>query len=77
MAGPRKYFEEGALANMQDPVQAVEVLYKIAELPNPPLFLPLGKDSVSLAKTRYAEMVESTDAVASWSEELRVMGEES
>ncbi|KAH9938707.1 uncharacterized protein B0H18DRAFT_866745 [Fomitopsis serialis] len=74
MTAPRKYFEEDVLGVMQDPVQGVEVLYKIAELPNPPLFLPLGKDSVSMAKTRYAEMVESTNAVASWSEELRVMG---
>ncbi|KAH9843763.1 uncharacterized protein C8Q71DRAFT_12798 [Rhodofomes roseus] len=60
--------------SMQDPVKAVEVLHRIAALPDPPLFLPFGTDAIEMAKKKYAEMVKGTEAVASWSEELRIVG---
>ncbi|KAH9843762.1 uncharacterized protein C8Q71DRAFT_12792 [Rhodofomes roseus] len=73
MAAPRKSIEVDVLSVMQDPAKGVEILYKIAALPDPPLFLPLGKDAIALAKAKYAQMVESTAAVTSWSDELQVM----
>ncbi|KAH9930129.1 NAD-P-binding protein [Fomitopsis serialis] len=51
---------------------AVDVIYKIAALENPPLNFPLGKDAVGTAKKKTGELLANAEQFASWSEDLPV-----
>ena len=54
-----------------DPMKAVEAMFKIAGLENPPLRIQLGKDSVEAAKRRVASLKTETETYELWSEDLQ------
>ncbi|EPT03142.1 NAD-binding protein [Fomitopsis schrenkii] len=72
LATTRALFSMDYFPGMQDPVKGVEVLYRIAALPDPPVFLPLGVDAVEMAKKKSEERAKAIEVAAPWSEELRV-----
>ncbi|KAH9918171.1 uncharacterized protein B0H18DRAFT_681476 [Fomitopsis serialis] len=61
--------------NMADPATAVEMMYKITSLPDPPIQLPLGKDCLTMVRGTLAKLQRTVDAYASWSDELQPEGE--
>lgn len=67
----RAYFTGDTFPPGTPPVAAgVEVIYKVAALPDPPLNFPLGKDAVGAAKARIAAEQEVAEKWASWSDNL-------
>ncbi|KAI0823260.1 NAD-P-binding protein [Trametes gibbosa] len=60
-----------------DPIKAAEAFYKAALLPNPPLHLLLGKDSLSMTKGMMGELEKDIKDYESWSDDLEVMLESS
>ncbi|OCH92091.1 hypothetical protein OBBRIDRAFT_824919 [Obba rivulosa] len=62
-----------ALAEMPsgaDPRKAVEIFYRLADLPEPPLHFPIGKNAIELVRRKSVNLLKDTDAYASWSEGL-------
>ncbi|KAI9065957.1 NAD-P-binding protein [Trametes sanguinea] len=55
-----------------DAEKAVEVFYKIAELPDPPLHFPVGDDAVSAVKQKIAQLEKVLQEYGSWSVGLQV-----
>ncbi|KAI0330507.1 NAD-P-binding protein [Cubamyces sp. BRFM 1775] len=55
-----------------DTRKAVEVFYKVSTLPDPPLYLPLGKDAIELVRKKMSMLDTVMTEYASWSEELLV-----
>lgn len=53
-----------------DPAKAAEKLYHLAQLPEPPLRLPLGKDAVSTVEGRIEHLKEIVAKYGSWSHDL-------
>jgi len=53
-----------------DSQRAVEAMYRLAALPDPPLHLPLGKDAVQIARSKIAILDADTTAYESWSNGL-------
>ncbi|KAI0369428.1 NAD-P-binding protein [Pilatotrama ljubarskyi] len=53
-----------------DTRKAVEVFFKIAGLPDPPLHFPVGKDALLAIRKKTAERIEVMDQYESWSEDL-------
>ena len=53
-----------------DSRKAMEAIYKLASLDDPPLHIPLGKDAVGVLRTKLAAMAEHADKYESWSEGL-------
>ncbi|KAI0350185.1 NAD-P-binding protein [Trametes cingulata] len=60
-----------------DTRKAVEVFYKIAALPDPPLRFPVGKDALELIRRKLSALQASMDQYESWSEGLLVDGADS
>ncbi|KAI0642844.1 NAD-P-binding protein [Trametes meyenii] len=65
----------GTFALPGDPWKAVEAFYEIAALPEPPLHLPLGKDSVEFARRKAAKLTADTDKYEYFSENLDIQSE--
>ncbi|EMD33678.1 hypothetical protein CERSUDRAFT_98240 [Gelatoporia subvermispora B] len=59
-------------ADSGDPQKAVQAFYKLANLPEPPLRLPLGKAAVEMVRKKGVTLVADADAYASWSGDLDV-----
>ncbi|KAI0369413.1 NAD-P-binding protein [Pilatotrama ljubarskyi] len=59
-------------ASPGDTRKAVEVFYKIAALPEPPLRFPVGKDALRLIRRKLSTLEASMDQYESWSEDLLV-----
>ncbi|KAI0775613.1 NAD-P-binding protein [Trametes elegans] len=55
-----------------DTRKAVEVFYKVAAIPEPPLHFVVGKDAIVAVRKKLAELQESLDQYESWSEDLDV-----
>ncbi|KAI0821793.1 NAD-P-binding protein [Trametes gibbosa] len=53
-----------------DAKKAAHAIYRLSELPDPPLRLMLGKESVVIAKHKAASLLEDTEKYASWSDGL-------
>ncbi len=53
-----------------DPRKAMEIVYKLATLEQPPLHFPLGKDAVAIARTKSGALLADADKYESWSEGL-------
>jgi len=53
-----------------DTAKAVEVIYRIGNMPEPPLRFPLGKDCVATVRSQTAALIAITDKYESWSEGL-------
>ncbi|KAI0631467.1 NAD-P-binding protein [Trametes polyzona] len=53
-----------------DTSKAAEALYRLSELPSPPMRLMLGKESVAIARAKTASVLAETEQYASWSEGL-------
>ena len=51
--------------------KAVEVLYKIASLPDPPLHFVLGENAILYVRKKLADLAADTDKYESWSQGLR------
>ena len=51
--------------------KAVEVLYKIASLPDPPLHFVLGDTAILYVRKKLADLAADTDKYESWSQGLR------
>lgn len=66
----RQWVADGVTAVSSDPVRGVEAIYKLAQIPDPPLFFPLGKDAVQRAREHAAKLLADTDRFASWSDDL-------
>lgn len=50
--------------------KAAKLLYGLAELPDPPLHVPLGKDSVANARRKIASFSADVEKVAWWSDDI-------
>ena len=55
-----------------DTSKAAVVIYKLSELENPPMRLPLGKHAVRLAREKMEAVKKDVDLYESWSEGLEV-----
>ena len=53
-----------------DPAGAVEAIYRVAQMPDPPLLFPLGKDAVQRARAHATRLLADADRVASLSDDL-------
>ncbi|KAM5540842.1 hypothetical protein V8D89_005486 [Ganoderma adspersum] len=53
-----------------DSRKAMEAVYKLASLEDPPLHIPLGKDAVGALRTKVAAIAGDADKYESWSEGL-------
>lgn len=53
-----------------DPKKAMEVVYKLTELENPPVHFPLGPEAVETFKTKAAAYVADADRFADWNKDL-------
>lgn len=53
-----------------DTYKAALALYRLSELPSPPLRLMLGKESAVGARAKAASLLEDAEKYASWSEGL-------
>ncbi|KAM5536905.1 hypothetical protein V8D89_009452 [Ganoderma adspersum] len=53
-----------------DPRKAMETVYRLAALEQPPLHFPLGKDAVGITRTKTSAVLADTDKYESWSEGL-------
>ena len=70
MSAVRQWVEDGVTAVSSDPAKGVEAIYKIAQIPDPPLFFPLGKDAIQRAREHAAKLLADADRFASWSDDL-------
>ena len=57
-----------------DTTKAVQKIYELSELPNPPLRLLLGKDINKLAREYIAQLTQEADAYEAWSDDLAFEG---
>ncbi|KAH9952121.1 NAD-P-binding protein [Amylocystis lapponica] len=53
-----------------DTAKATELFYKLTTLPDPPLHLPLAKDSLTLVKRKTANLLADVAKYESWSEKI-------
>ncbi|KAL6298427.1 hypothetical protein BKA93DRAFT_744145 [Sparassis latifolia] len=53
-----------------DPTKAAGVIYRVAEIPEPPLQFPLGNDCIAMARDSVNGLTETIDKYESWSEGL-------
>lgn len=53
-----------------DPKKGMEVVYKLSSLEDPPLYFPLGKDTVAAYKSKAATLLKSVEQYESWSEDV-------
>jgi len=71
-SGSRKLVDIKSIT-LRDPEKAVEAIYKISIVPEPPLHFPLGKDSVEGIRSTVAKLLSYTDQYESWSEGLDIV----
>jgi len=69
VAAARKWLEED-LAVRGDATRGVEIIYRIAALPEPPLHFPMGKDCVQSVTGKITRLQTEIDEYESWSEGL-------
>ena len=55
----------------QDPVKASAKIFELSLLPNPPLRIPLGKDSVAVIKSALQDFAAMIEPYESWSNDLQ------
>jgi len=67
----RQYLESNPLFS-GDPRKAVQKIYKLAALPEPPLHFPLGKDSIAGVRDKTMKLLADTDQYESWSEGINI-----
>jgi hypothetical protein len=53
-----------------DPEKAVEQIYKLTQVENPPYQLPIGQDAVQLIRNKLEEQLKEVVAYESWSSNL-------
>ena len=53
-----------------DPNKAVEKIWELAMLDEPPHHLPLGKDAVKFLKDKGEELIKAAEAYESWSADI-------
>ncbi|KZT74526.1 NAD(P)-binding protein [Daedalea quercina L-15889] len=61
--------------NMADPAKAIEMMYKVSSLSDPPLQIPLGKDCLSIVRSTVTKLQQIVETYAPWSDELEPEGE--
>lgn len=61
---------QSMMTNGADVKLAVVEVYKLSELEQPPLRLPLGKDSINIIRQQLAAITADVDKYESWSEKL-------
>ncbi|KZT74490.1 NAD(P)-binding protein [Daedalea quercina L-15889] len=67
----RAGFVDALVPTQLDTEKGVDVLYRIAALPEPPVFFPLiGVDAIETVKAKWAERTKATETAALWSQEL-------
>ena len=66
----RQWVTKASSEAAADPAKAVEAIYYVAQMPDPPLLFPLGRDAVQRAKTHAARIIADADRVASLSDNL-------
>ncbi|KAH9843767.1 uncharacterized protein C8Q71DRAFT_729992 [Rhodofomes roseus] len=66
----REWVKEDSFDTPADAGKAVAAIYRIAQLPDPPLHLVLGKDAVERVRGKAAKLLADIDRFASWSEDL-------
>ncbi|KAI0369414.1 NAD-P-binding protein [Pilatotrama ljubarskyi] len=55
-----------------DPRKAMEVVYEIAGMPDPPLRFPIGKDAISLIEKKLEETRDVVERCKPWSEDMLI-----
>jgi len=53
-----------------DPVKGVAKWYELAQLPDPPMRLVLGKDAIVVVRTQITKLINDVDAREDWSNDL-------
>ncbi|TCD70179.1 hypothetical protein EIP91_004649 [Steccherinum ochraceum] len=66
----RDYLAKRKVGSAGDPVKAVAKFYELAQLPEPPMRLALGKDAIYMGRAHIANLTKDLDAMESWSEDL-------
>ncbi|PCH34688.1 NAD(P)-binding protein [Wolfiporia cocos MD-104 SS10] len=64
----RSWIDDPNLALRGDVNKAVDVIYKVADLDDPPVHFPLGRDSVDVAKKKVESLLADVDKYATWSD---------
>ncbi|RDX50936.1 NAD(P)-binding protein [Lentinus brumalis] len=62
--------DSARLLRASDPAKGVQKIYELTQLDNPPLRMPLGKDSVNFIQQFAAELTKSAEEYASWSDNI-------
>lgn len=75
----RKAFEAGPsdvarMSRLSDTAKGVQKIYELTRLANPPLHMPLGKDSVGFIREYAAGLTKTVEEYASWSDDLAYEG---
>lgn len=70
--GFRESIESGKFIGTGDPEKLVNVVYQLGQLPDPPLRVPLGKDSVGAFKGKLESLKKDLDRVESWSDDIQI-----
>ncbi len=55
-----------------DPLKAIQKIYELSSLPQPPLRLMLGQDAITYVRSHLQRVSADADGYESWSEELNV-----
>ncbi|EMD38782.1 hypothetical protein CERSUDRAFT_104116 [Gelatoporia subvermispora B] len=63
--------EDSDVVPVDDPWKAVDLFYRLARLPEPPLRFPVGKTAVDALKKKAVSLLADAEAYASWSENMR------
>lgn len=58
------------------PEEAARLIYKLAELENPPLHLPLGPEAVETLRNKGQGLIDIAEEYASWSETVHPVSPE-
>lgn len=66
----REWAKRGIANEGKDAGKAVQPMYEIAQIPDPPLHFLLGKDAIQWVRGQIAEVLADMDRVVSWSDGL-------
>ena len=67
----RKSLESLSSMKLGDPNKAIKKIWELAELPEPPLRLVLGKDALRYAREQQHVVKADFDKYESWSDDLQ------
>lgn len=64
------------MSQLSDTAKGAQKIYELTLLANPPIHMPLGKDSVGFIREYAAELTKTVEEYASWSDKLAYEGKQ-